>query len=157
MTEKWCGIFHYNNNNSHTSSIHIDLYEIPHIFCTRIIHPCFLRTATGYYWYICVCESNSKSSKLHSEGVWESEVSWKCQPFSACALASAFLGPILETPCSSRSSMLEIFRYVSSFWVRLRTLCSLSLPPPLSLSHTHTLAVEPSLNCNVFLPGKFSI
>ena len=39
-------------NNRHTSSTHIDLYDIPHIFYTRIIHPYCLRTLSGYYKYI---------------------------------------------------------------------------------------------------------
>ena len=34
-------------NNSHTSSTHIDLYDIPHIFYKRIIHTLCLRTLTG--------------------------------------------------------------------------------------------------------------
>ena len=42
---KWC-------NNSHTSSTHIDLYDIPHIFYTRIIDTHCLQTLTGYYEYI---------------------------------------------------------------------------------------------------------
>ena len=36
-------------NNSHTSSTRIDLYDIPHIFYTRMIHTHCLRTLTGYY------------------------------------------------------------------------------------------------------------
>ena len=48
--------------SSHGISIHniipqhkkenIDLYEIPHIFYTRIIHTHCFRTLTGCYWYI---------------------------------------------------------------------------------------------------------
>ena len=42
-------------NNSHTSSTPTDLYEIPHIFYTRIIHTthCFW-TLNENYWYIYV-------------------------------------------------------------------------------------------------------
>ena len=39
---KWC-------NNSHTSSTLIDLYDIPHIFYTRIIHTYCFRALIGYY------------------------------------------------------------------------------------------------------------
>ena len=39
-------------NNSHTSSTHIDLYDIPHKCYTRIIYTHCLRMQTGYYWYI---------------------------------------------------------------------------------------------------------
>ncbi len=39
-------------NNSHTSSTHRDLYDIPHIFYQRIIHTHCLWTLTGYYIYI---------------------------------------------------------------------------------------------------------
>ena len=36
------------SNNRHTSSTPIDLYEIPHIFYTRIIPTICLQTPTGY-------------------------------------------------------------------------------------------------------------
>ena len=47
---KWC-------NNSHTSSTNIDLYDIPHIFKTRIIHAVFGRwlDIANIYIYMCVC------------------------------------------------------------------------------------------------------
>ena len=39
-------------NNSHTSSTPIDLFEVPHIFYTRIIHIHCLRALTWYSWDI---------------------------------------------------------------------------------------------------------
>ena len=67
-----------------------------------------------------VYEGRSKSSKFHPEGVSESEVSWKCQCFSACALESVFLRPFLPIACSFPKFNLKLFSY-SSFWMRLRT------------------------------------
>ena len=39
-------------NNSDTSSTHIDLYDIPHVFYMWIIYTHCLRMLTVYYWYI---------------------------------------------------------------------------------------------------------
>ena len=70
---------------------------------------------------VCVCKGRSKSSKSQPEGVGESEVSNKCQLFSAYFLGLVFLGLILLTACSSRRSQSRMFAYGFSFLVKHRT------------------------------------
>ena len=53
---KWC-------NNSHTSSTHIDLYDIPYIFYTRIIHTHCLWMQTGYHKYTDYLKHNMYTDK----------------------------------------------------------------------------------------------
>ena len=50
------------------------------------------------YIYIYIHEGRSESSKTYPEGVRESAASWKCQPFSGCALALIFLGLTVLIP-----------------------------------------------------------
>ena len=55
LHKPWKGIY----NKSHTSSTRIDLYEIPHIFYTLIIHTYCFQTPTGFlyiYIYIYIYE-----------------------------------------------------------------------------------------------------
>ena len=64
-------------NNRYTLSTHIDLYDIPHIFYTQIIHTHCLQMLTGYYWYmdiyiyiyICMYLSPSSSSSWLQEKI----------------------------------------------------------------------------------------
>ena len=103
------------STNVHSAAMW-ELYDIPHIFYTWIIHTHCLRTLTGYYWYIYIyiyISHRQTVSLHHNSSVWvdmREAPGWNRNPSDFTSVG--YLTPKLSSSQRKRREFLGIYSHI---------------------------------------------